>query len=134
MNTQYGRDDGIWTHNLYVPNVALYQIEPHLVIKFLFSVCGMLCGHFVFLKYFSKFLKWCNPKCIKACSIFWVLVEPWELRFPERSALPNWATSRNSYLILNRSFLREKTYPESCALKTEPHPDWCTMYYTLLNE
>ena len=103
MNTQYGRDDGIWTHNLYVPNVALYQIEPHLVIKFLFSVCGMLCGHFVFLKYFPIFLKWLNPKCIKACSDFWVLVEPWELRFPERSALPNWATPR-CVILLNFLF------------------------------
>ena len=26
----YGRGDGIRTHDLHVPNVALYQTEPHL--------------------------------------------------------------------------------------------------------
>ncbi len=31
---KYGRGDGIRTHGLYVPNVALYQTEPHL------DMCG----------------------------------------------------------------------------------------------
>ncbi len=30
----FGRDDGIRTHGLCVPNAALYQTEPHLDIKF----------------------------------------------------------------------------------------------------
>ena len=28
--SSYGRGDGIRTHDFYVPNVALYQTEPHL--------------------------------------------------------------------------------------------------------
>ena len=35
MNTRYGRGDKIRTCDFYVPNVALYQAEPHLDIAFL---------------------------------------------------------------------------------------------------
>ena len=34
-----GRGDGIWTRDLCVPNAALYQTEPHLVINFFFKFC-----------------------------------------------------------------------------------------------
>ena len=38
----FGRGDGIRTHDFYVPNVALYQTEPHLVMNF-FARTGL--GH-----------------------------------------------------------------------------------------
>lgn len=28
-DTKYNRENAIWTRDLYVPNVALYQAEPH---------------------------------------------------------------------------------------------------------
>lgn len=31
-----GRGDGIRTHGFHVPNVALYQTEPHLVAKLVY--------------------------------------------------------------------------------------------------
>ena len=60
----FGRDDGIWTHSLCVPNATLYQIEPHLDIKFFGfknnSLCGQICGQshfFAFLENFKSALK-----------------------------------------------------------------------------
>ena len=33
MNSSFNRRDWIRTSDLYVPNVALYQAEPHAVIR-----------------------------------------------------------------------------------------------------
>ena len=49
---KYGRGDGIRTHGLYVPNVALYQTEPHLDMCEKISAQRIISQKNIFVKTF----------------------------------------------------------------------------------
>ena len=60
-----GRGDKIRTCDFYVPNVALYQAEPHLDGVFLgFSVSGQTCGQTTYIGNFIRL------GTAKICSVF----------------------------------------------------------------
>ena len=67
-----GRGDGIRTHDFYVPNVALYQTEPHLVFCFWVKM-GLKRGCFRIRVY-----------------LFVITLPRWYLREPRWYQQPRW--------------------------------------------
>ena len=60
-----GRGDRIRTCGLCVPNAALYQTEPHLVIL------SFICDYDIIMKYFGKVKRF---KCINALKFTKILI------------------------------------------------------------
>ena len=65
LKADFGRGDKIRTCGLYVPNVALYQTEPHLDGGFFnFSVSGQTCGQTTYIGNFIQLFT------AELCSVF----------------------------------------------------------------
>ena len=90
MNTRYGRGDKIRTCDFYVPNVALYQAEPHLDGGFLlFFVSGQTCGQTTYNGNFISFYTTEIVNVYKGSRRFEKSQNTSRRLRPERSALPS---------------------------------------------
>ena len=79
----FGRDDRIRTCDFYVPNVALYQTEPHLVISAIYYIISARVCQQIFSKrsgYCRRARPYCDKKYLTLavfCCIILKYICPW---------------------------------------------------------
>ena len=99
MSIQNGRGDKIRTCDFYVPNVALYQAEPHLDVCNFLCRYGQICGQATFSGYVRIYMEAEMLREIKVSRLCHFKRCRDRSHAPEPSALPSCATPRDQIII-----------------------------------